>query len=73
MTYLLNRLTVTTALIVGQSSAQAHNSDSSASSVMHFFTAPDHLSLSAFLLVALCAAALRLKKTDSRRAIKLKK
>jgi len=73
MTPLFNRLSIIAVFIFGQSAAQAHNPDGTVTSVFHFITSPDHLSLTGFLALALCCAALRLKDARKARTVKLEK
>lgn len=71
MTNFFNRLTLGTALIFGQSAAQAHSPDSTVLSVFHLISAPDHLGLVVFAMLLLATIASRLLERRKTRAIKI--
>ena len=63
MSKLFNRMAVIGLAIFGQSAVQAHNTDGTLSSVVHFVTAPDHLGFIVLSVALLCAVTMRLQKT----------
>jgi len=63
MSKLFNRMAVIGLAIFGQSAVQAHNTDGTLSSVVHFLTAPDHLGFILLSVALLCAVTMRLQKT----------
>lgn len=63
MSKLFNRMAVIGLAIFGQSAVQAHNTDGTLSSVVHFLTAPDHLGFIVLSVALLCAVTMRLQKT----------
>tara|TARA_B110000459_G_C16225641_1_gene322743 strand:+ start:136 stop:363 length:228 start_codon:yes stop_codon:yes gene_type:complete len=71
MTKFFSRLTLGTALIFGQSAAQAHSPDGSVISVLHLISAPDHLGLVIFAMLLLATIASRLLERRKTRAIKI--
>jgi hypothetical protein len=71
MTKIFNRLTMGTALIFGQSAAQAHSPDGTVISVFHLISAPDHLGLVVFAMLLLATVASRLLERRKTRAIKI--
>ena len=63
MSKMFNRMAVIGLVIFGQSAVQAHNTDGTLSSVVHFLTAPDHLGFIVLSVALLCAVTMRLQKT----------
>ena len=71
MTKFFSRLSLGTALIFGQSAAQAHSPDGTVLSVFHLISAPDHLGLVIFAMLLLATIASRLLERRKTRAIKI--
>ena len=63
MSKLFNRMAVIGLAIFGQSAVQAHNTDGTLSSVIHFLSAPDHLGFIVLSVALLCTVTMRLQKT----------
>lgn len=62
MTHLLKKIALAVLFLFGQSAVQAHNPDGTATSVMHFFTAADHLGLLVFFALVLSVSVIGLHK-----------
>ncbi|MGB0450297.1 MAG: hypothetical protein ACPGF6_06860 [Porticoccaceae bacterium] len=62
MTHLFKKIAVAALFLSGQSAVQAHNADGTAASVLHFFTAADHLGFLALFAVVLSVSFIGLHK-----------
>lgn len=71
MTPFFNRLTLGTALVFGQSAAQAHSADGTVASVFHLISAPDHLGVVVFAVLLVCSLGSRLLERKRARAVKI--
>lgn len=60
MTNLLKKMAVAALFLSGQSAVQAHNADGTAASVLHFFTAADHLGLLVLFALVLSVSVIGL-------------
>jgi hypothetical protein len=71
MTKFFSRLSLGTALIFGQSAAQAHSPDGTVLSAFHLISAPDHLGLVVFAMLLLATITSRLLERRKPRGIKI--